>query len=150
AFTDPKDEKSRPSLATGPVPSILIASEPTELIVTQGEPTYVPIAGTQLSYVSNTTGHVFQYTADQSIYVLVTGRWFKAASPTGPWTFVPGKELPPDFAKIPDDSPKENVKASVPGTPQAQEAVIANGLPETAAIKRSDAKLQTPKYDAPP
>ena len=42
------------------------------------------------------------------------------------------------------------VKASVPGTPQAQESVIANSLPETASIKRSDAKLLPIKYDGQP
>jgi hypothetical protein len=150
AFVDPKDPKSRPTLAKGPVPAVLVATEPTELIVTQGEPNYVPIDGTQLLYASNTTGHVFKHLGDQRTYVLVTGRWFRADSLAGPWTFVPGKELAPDFAKIPDDSPKENVKASVPGTPQAQEAVIANSLPETAAVKRSEARLQTPRYDGPP
>ncbi len=124
--------------------------EPTELIVTQGEPNYVPIDGTQLLYASNTTGHVFKHIGDQQTYLLVTGRWFRAASPAGPWTHVPGKDLPPDFAKIPEENPKENVKASVPGTPQAQEAVIANSLPETAAIKRADAKLPAPKYDGAP
>jgi hypothetical protein len=147
---DPKDPSSRPSLKKGPPPTILIAEEPTELIVTQGEPNYVPIDGTQLLYASNTTGHVFKHLGDQRTYVLVTGRWFSAETPAGPWTFVPGKDLPPDFAKIPDQSPKENVKASVPGTAQAQEAVIANSLPETAAIKKSSAKLEPPKYDGPP
>jgi hypothetical protein len=147
---DPKDPGNRPSLKKGPVPSILVANEPTELIVTQGEPNYVPIDGTQLLYVTNTTGHVFKHLGDQRTYVLVTGRWFRADTPAGPWANVPGKDLPPDFAKIPDDSPKENVKASVPGTAQAQEAVIANSLPETAAIKRSTAKLEQPKYDGPP
>ena len=150
AFVDPKDPKSRPSLAKGPVPTIVVATEPTELIVTQGEPNYEPIDGTLLLYASNTTGHVFKHLGDQHTYVLVTGRWFRADTVAGPWTFVPGNDLPPDFAKIPDESPKENVKASVPGTPQAQEAVIANSLPETAAIKVSDAKLATPKYDGPP
>jgi hypothetical protein len=146
---DPKDPASRPSLAKGPVPAILVALEPTELIVTEGEPNYTAVGGgTQLLYVSNTTGHVFKHLGDQQTYVLVSGRWFRGASPAGPWTHVPGKDLPPDFAKIPDDSPKENVKASVPGTPQAQEAVIANGIPETAAIKRSEAKLSPPpQYD---
>src|SRR5262245_30745234 len=147
---DPKDPSNRPSLKKGPAPAILVAVEPTELIVTQGEPSYVPIDGTQLLYVSNTTGHVFKHLGDQRTYVVVTGRWFRADTPAGHWTFVPGKDLPPDFAKIPDESPKENVKASVPGTPQAQEAVIANSLPETAAIKKSGAKLDTPKYDGPP
>ena len=150
AFVDPKDPKSRPSLAKGPVPTIVVATEPTELIVTQGEPNYEPIDGTQLLYASNTTGHVFKHLADQHTYVLVTGRWFRAETTAGPWTFVPGKDLPPDFAMIPDESPKENVKASVPGTPQAGEAVIANSLPETAAVKISEAKLPTPKYDGPP
>jgi len=147
---DPKDPATRPSLAKGPVPAILVAMEPTELIVTQGAPNYTPIDGTQLLYVSNTTGHVFKHLGDQQTYVLVSGRWFRAPSPDGPWTHVPGSSLPPDFAKIPDDSPKENVKASVPGTPQAQEAVISNSIPETAAIKRSEAKLPPPKYDGPP
>ena len=90
AFVDPKDPKSRPSLAKGPVPAIVVATEPTELIVTQGEPNYVPIDGTQLLYASNTTGHVFKHLGDQQTYVLVTGRWFRAASLAGPWTFVPG------------------------------------------------------------
>ncbi len=149
-FVDPKDPKTRPTLAKGPVPAILVAMEPTELIVTQGEPNYEPIDGTLLLYASNTTGHVFKHLGDQRTYVLVTGRWFRADSLAGPWTFVSGADLPADFAKIPDESPKENVKASVPGTPQAQEAVIANSLPETAAIKVSEAKLATPKYDGPP
>ena len=118
--------------------------------MTQGEPNYSPIDGTQLLYASNTTGHVFKHIGDQHTYVLVAGRWFRADTLAGPWTFVPGKDLPPDFAKIPDENPKENVKASVPGTPQAEEAVIANSLPETAAIKISEAKLPTPKYDGPP
>jgi hypothetical protein len=149
-FVDPNDPKSRPTLAKGPIPTIVVATEPTELVVTQGEPNYSPIDGTQLLYASNTTGHVFKHIGDQRTYVLVAGRWFRADTLVGPWTFVPGKDLPPDFAKIPDESPKENVKASVPGTPQAGEAVIANSLPETAAIKISGAKLPAPKYDGPP
>jgi hypothetical protein len=150
AFADPKDPKNRPTLAKGPVPKIVIATEPTELIVTDGEPDYVPIQGTQLLYAANTTGHVFKHLADQATYVLVAGRWFRAVTPSDPWSYVPGKSLPPDFKKIPDDSPKENVKASVPGTPQAQEALISNTLPETASIKRSAAKLDGPRYDGAP
>ena len=150
AFTDPKDPKSRPTLAQGPVPAVVVATEPTELIVTQGDPDYVPIPGTQLLYAENTTGHVFKHLGDQATYVLVSGRWFRAVAPSGPWAYVSGKDLPPDFKKIPDDSPKENVKASVPGTPQAQEALISNTLPETATIQRSAAKLDGPRYDGEP
>src|SRR5262249_7773454 len=109
---DPQDSTSQPSLAKGPVPTVLVATEPTELIVTSGAPNYSPIDGTELLYVSNTTGHVFWHPGERQIYVLISGRWFRAAGFDGPWTHVPGASLPPDFAKIPDDSPKENVKAS--------------------------------------
>ena len=36
---------------------------------------------------------------------------------------------------------EENVKASVPGTEQAQEAVVANSVPQTALVTRSAAKF---------
>ena len=58
--------------------------------------------------------------------------------------------LPPDFAKIPDESEKENVKAAVAGTPQAKEAVISNLIPQTAEVKVADAKMDPPKYDGEP
>jgi hypothetical protein len=50
---------------------------------------------------------------------------------------------------IPDDSPKENVKASVPGTPQAQEAMIAAGIPQTATVYRAKVTF-TPQVNGNP
>ena len=91
-------------------------TQPTELIVVDGQPNYDPIPNTQLLYVTNTTGRVFKDIDNQNTYVLIAGRWFSAASTAGPWQYVPAASLPPDFAKIPDESPMENVKASVPGT----------------------------------
>ena len=58
--------------------------------------------------------------------------------------------LPADFAKIPDDSAKENVKAAVAGTPQAKESLISNLIPQTAEVKIADAKMDPPKYDGEP
>jgi hypothetical protein len=133
------------------VPVIYVATTPTELIVTEGTPDYVPIQGTDLLYLSNTTGDVFKYIDSDKTYVLIAGRWFSAPSTNGPWQYVPGSSLPPDFAKIPDDSGKENVKASVPGTVQAQEALIANGVPQTAQV--DSAKMSDPpppQYDGKP
>ena len=82
-------------------------------------------------------------------YVLISGRRFKAKTLNGPWLFVPGKNLPLDLAKIPVDHPSANALVSVPETPQAQEAVIANSIPQTSTIKRSEAKLEV-SYDGPP
>lgn len=140
--------KKKPSLKNG-APRVIAATVPTELIVTEGAPDYVPIPGTMLLYARNTTGNLFRNQKDQMTYVLVTGRWFKAPDLSGPWQFVTGRELPPDFAEIPDDSPKENVKASVPGTPQAREALIAAQIPQTATVYRHKATF-TPHYDGEP
>jgi hypothetical protein len=145
---DAKDAKKKASLKNG-VPEVIVATVPTELVVTEGQPDWVPIGGTMLLYVQNTTGNVFKNLNDQNTYLLVTGRWFRAPDLSGPWEYVPGTSLPPDFARIPDDRPKENVKASVPGTPQAQEAVIANQIPETATVYRAKAKF-TPVINGAP
>ncbi len=140
--------QSQPSLkAAGKkaqIPVVYVAFGPTELIETRGEPVYKPIPGTGLEYVENTNGDIFRLSGEY--YVLISGRWFKAASLSGPWSFVDAAEMPPDFAKIPVDSPKATVLASVPGTPQAKEGLIANSIPQTATITRSEAKL-TVVYD---
>ena len=144
-----KDVK-QPTLKTGPIPVIHTATSPTELIVTDGEPNYVPIDGTQLLYVKNTTGRVFKDIADQKSYVLISGRWFSAPGTEGPWTYLPFDALSKDFASIPDDSPMENVKASVPGTQQAQEAVVSNSIPQTSAVEIAKVKPTAVTVDGQP
>jgi hypothetical protein len=139
-----------PSLKTTPLPTIHVATDPTELIVFEGSAEWLPIPGTDLLYVTNTVANVFKYLADQQTYVLVSGRWFRAPAFTGPWSFVPGKDLPKEFAKIPDTSVKENVLASVPGTPQAQQAMIENGIPHTARVDRSATHMPEPVFDGGP
>jgi len=140
-----------PSLADGPAPAVYLSTEPAELIVTDGAPDYVPIDGTQLLYVDNTTGRLFKSIADNDTYVLISGRWYRAPSTQGPWTYVPGRSLPADFARIPDSSTMENVKASVPGTRQAQEAAIANAIPQTATVERTGTTMDpAPTIDGDP
>ncbi len=149
AGTPDPTSKLTPSLRTSPLPTVYVATKPTELITFKGEPKFVEVPGTHLQYATNTTGNVFKLTTDAQTYVLLAGRWFRAPSLNGPWQFVPGKQLPADFAKIPDTSPKENVKASIPGTIQAAEALAANRVPETAQVPRTN-HLQAPQFDGPP
>jgi hypothetical protein len=129
------------------IPVVYVAFGPTELFETRGDPVFKPIPGTGLEYASNTNGDFFRLNGQY--YVLISGRWFKSQSWQGPWTFVSTADTPPDFAKIPESSPKATVLASVPGTPQAQEGLIANSIPQTATITRSEAKL-TVMYDGEP
>ena len=129
------------------IPIVYVAFEPAELIETKGEPQYDPIPGTGLEYVNNTNGNIFRF--KEQYYILISGRWFSGTSLDGPWTFVNENELPADFATIPNDNPKATVLASVPGTSQSKEALIANSIPQTATITRHEAKL-TVRYDGEP
>ncbi|HTS52742.1 MAG TPA: hypothetical protein VMH26_05670 [Burkholderiales bacterium] len=132
------------------VPVVYVATGPAELVQTDGPPQYVPIQGTNLLYVTNTPNRLFFDLTAQRYYLLLSGRWYRTASLSqSNWEYVPGTSLPADFALIPQDHPTEAVRASVPGTPQAQEAVIANGVPQVAAVKRTAATLEI-TYDGPP
>jgi hypothetical protein len=138
-----------PSLANG-VPAIYVTQSPTELIIFKGQPNFVPVTGTSLLWASNTAADAFIDTVDNSYYVLISGRWYRARSLSGPWTFVAANALPADFAKIPKDSPAGAVLASVAGTPQAQEALIANSIPQSATISLASPPTFTPSFDGVP
>ncbi len=64
--------------------------------------------------------------------------------------FVPSNALPADFARIPLNSPAAVVLASVAGTPQAQEAVIANAIPQTATVPLTNGPSFVPVFDGAP
>ena len=131
-------------------PVVYVTTSPAELVQTDGPPQYSPIQGTNLLYVTNTPNRLFFDLASQKYYLLLSGRWFRAgALNQSNWEYVAGNSLPADFAQIPQGHPTESVRASVPGTPQAQEAVIANGVPQVASVKRNAATLEV-TYDGPP
>ncbi len=132
----------------GKTPRVHVADGPTELVLIEGAPRYEAVPGTDLSFVSNTTANLFLRKADNMHYVLLSGRWFRSSSLQGPWSHVPASELPAEFAAIPDASPKENVKASVPGTVQSAEARVFNAVPQLATVPR--ATSYTPRVDGEP
>jgi hypothetical protein len=144
---------SEPSLAKAilqnTLPVVLVSTQPAELLQTQGDPQVASIEGTELLYVTNTENEIFVHTPSQDHFILLCGRWFKAQSMMGPWHYVSGDKLPADFAKIPPTHPRAAVLVSVPGTPQAKEALIANAIPQTATITRTAATL-TVNYDGTP
>lgn len=141
--------QSPPQLTPDSAPTVYVSTRPAELITFDGQPDYVPIPGTPLLWVNNTTADVFKSLADQNNYVLISGRWYRSPSLNGPWQFLPADQLPADFAQIPDSSPKENVKASIAGTPQAQEAVIENSIPQSTQVA-VNTQIQPPQFDNQP
>ncbi len=132
------------------IPKIIVTTEPTELIVTEGEPKYSPIFGTDLLYITNTESDIFMEIGSQQHFVLLSGRWFMANSlEESKWTYVPSEKLPADFIKIPVGSAKDHVLANVAGTQKAKEAVLETHIPQTATVKRSEAKVIV-VYDGDP
>ncbi|MEZ0391585.1 MAG: hypothetical protein ACAH59_05180 [Pseudobdellovibrionaceae bacterium] len=133
---EPSSAGGKNTAPSGTIPQFVVVTEPTELLQSLGDPKYDAIPGTSLFYVSNSPNSIFLEKDSKTIYVLISGRWFSAKNPQGPWKYVPGKELPKDFAKIPTDSPAAQALVSVPGTVQAKEAFIASQIPQTAKVKR--------------
>jgi hypothetical protein len=130
-------------------PTIVVATEPTELIATDGKPSWSSLAGGELLYVQNTESPWLRELATGNMYLLLSGRWYRSRSADGPWVFVKPDELPASFAAIPPASDIGGLRTSVAGTPEADEAVRDAAIPQTAAIKRSEASL-TVEYDGQP
>lgn len=132
-----------------PPPVIFVSTGPAELIQTDGEPLFAPVEGLTLLELRNGDHAIFLDPTSNSYYVLVSGRWFRAGTVAGPWSYVPGEQLPADFARIPPEDPKAAALASIPGTPQAREAAIQTTIPQTATVQRGKSALVVP-YDGPP
>lgn len=130
-------------------PKILVATEPTELIVSEGPPRWTPVVAGELEAMASSESDVFRTVSDSREWIVLSGRWFRSDAMTGPWTYVQPDRLPEVFRKIPKDSPKASVLAFVPGTGAAQEAVADARRPRTAAVRRSDARLSV-TYDGEP
>lgn len=147
-FDDVK--KAVPPPAHGVAPQVFFSAQPAELIMLKGAPVYSRIAGTSLLYVTNTDNDLFVDDTDKQFYVLLSGRWFSAKALGGPWSYA-GDHLPQDFAKIPENSTKSHVLASVPGTVEASDAVMLAQIPTTAIVNKAEAEAKVKvTYDGTP
>ncbi len=130
-----------PPVGASPAPKVVFTGIPAELIVFKGAPAYSKIPGTFLQYATNTESNVFLHSPDNQVYVLLSGRWFRASSLQGPWTFA-STDLPADFSRLPKKQPYSVVSASVPGTLEASDAVLLSQVPTTAIVNRSQGEAQ--------
>jgi hypothetical protein len=92
-----------------PVPKVFYSSTPAEIITFQGQPTWVPIPDTHLVFGKNTQSDVFVDSEQKQYYYLVAGRWFRAKSLDGPWSYA-SADLPADFARISTDSERSGMR----------------------------------------
>ncbi len=138
-FTDLKKFIPAPPGSAASFPVVHYSEKPAEIVVFDGAPQWTPIPGTQLSYGANTDSPVFKYAPTGAYYFLTSGRWFTTTAPfMGPWTFAT-YSLPPDFSRIPPSSPPGSVLSSVPGTPEAEDAVLIAQIPTTVKVNAAQA-----------
>ncbi len=131
------------------IPKIIVATEPTELVTTDGDIKFAPISNTDLLYIENTDSELFLDIDSQEYFIVISGRWYQSLSLNGPWSYVASDQLPETFKNIPPESPKGGVLSSVAGTEQANDAVLDSYIPETSAIDRNDKSLEV-TYDGDP
>ncbi len=132
------------------IPEIVVRTAPAELLQTDGEPEYDPVAGTNLLRVKNSDTSVLMDITTQLHFILIAGRWYASTTLEGPWKYVKGEDLPADFARIPSGTDLgDEVLASVPGTQEAKEALLENQIPTTAEVDRKTASV-TVTYDGEP
>ncbi len=131
--------KAVPPAAGGVAPRVFVTEKPAELIIFRGAPIWIPIPGTTLSYGSNTENQIFMSSQTKQLYVLLSGRWFRAGSLEAPWVYA-GNDLPADFAKIPGGKTYSAALVSVPGTQMASDAVLISQVPTTAVVNRAAAE----------
>src|ERR1039458_3974515 len=94
-----------------------------------------------LSEVVNTESPLFFDNNPKTYYFLTSGRWFRNQQLRGIWEYASDK-LPADFAKIPATDPKASVRASVPGTIEASDAVLLASVPQMAVVDRKAAAAE--------
>jgi hypothetical protein len=136
--------------SSGAAPAVFVSTAPAELILLRGAPSYVLVANSSdLLWVSNTDSDVFRLGRNGTVYYLVAGRWFSAPDFDGPWTFAT-PSLPRDFVRINAEHPRARVLASVPGTPQATEAVVLAQIPQTAKVHKATTEAPHVAYVGEP
>jgi hypothetical protein len=132
------------------MPKVFVSTTPAEMILIDGTPNYLLVEGTKdLLWIENTESDVFRMQKDGPVFYLVSGRWFSAPDFNGPWTFAT-PSLPPQFKQIPPEHPRSRVLASVPGTDQANEAVLLAQVPQTARVNRKQLKAPDVQYAGDP
>lgn len=147
-ITDEKPDSISASITEAP--QLIVATKPSEIIITDGSPDYQSIEGTSLLYVKNCESDIIMDINSQKHYVLLAGRWFQSETlKDGTWKFTEPNELPKDFDKIPEDSEMASVRASIPNTPEAQDALLEQSIPQTATIDRKTAKVEV-SFDGNP
>jgi hypothetical protein len=145
---DPEDEPDSEVVTAENAPEIVVTTQPSELIVSEGAPDFEPLVD-DLLVLKNSQDDIFMHVSSQDYYVVLSGRWYRAKSLNGPWTFSASDALPAAFNDIPLDSLQATSRVYVAGTDEAREAVMDAQIPQTAAVQKGTVDIQV-SYDGDP
>ena len=148
-WSDARDNVPGRRVRGDDVPRVFTTTEPAELIALDGDPSYETVEGTVVEWVANTESDLFRLGRDGVFYYLVAGRWFSALTLDGPWTFAT-TTLPGAFQEIPIEHERSRVLASVPGSDQANEAILLAQVPRTARVNKNDIEAPEVLYQGEP
>jgi hypothetical protein len=99
-------------------PTIHYASEPTMLVVLDGEPIKVAVEGADgLSIIVNTNWNLFYSEKTESYSLFLGSSWMSAPSLDSSWTVA---EAPAGISALPEEERWAPVKNAVPGEPLAE------------------------------
>ncbi len=131
-------------------PELIVSSKSAELIIVDGEPDYATIEGTSLLYVKNSEEDIIMDINSQEHYILLAGRWFHSKTlKDGDWKFQEPGDLPEEFANISPESEIADVLTSIPGTDEANAAILEQSIPQTAVVDRATATVEV-TFDGEP
>ncbi len=128
------------------VPEVVVAKQPLELIIIEGEPQTEAIPESDLLWVTNTDSDLFVYGPDQTFFLLAAGRWYQAEALAGRWILVDLAKLPSSFGRIPRQHARANVLGFVPGTPEAVEASIRAQIPQQTTLSVGSDATEVPDF----
>ena len=128
------------------IPDVIVATQPSELVVIDGEPKTETISEIDLGWVTNTDSDLFVHGPEQSFFLLAAGRWYQADAVSGPWILVDLAKLPSNFGRIPRQHAKADVLSFVPGTPEALEASIRARIPQQTTLSAGSDVIEVPDF----
>ncbi len=115
-----QEAKDAVLLASVPQKATVKISETTVKVTYDGEPKFVEIPGTDMTYAVNTQFQVVK--AKDVYYCCHQGIWFQSAAATGPWTVC--KKVDPEIYTIPPECPLYNTTY----------VYVYDSTPETAVV----------------
>jgi hypothetical protein len=93
-------------------PPIFYSSNPSVLLIVQGEPVLVPVEKTDISYVVNTNWDLFFDKTSKNYYLLVENVWLTSKTLDGKWTRT--TSLPKALSSLPSGQNFDEVKKMIP------------------------------------